>query len=231
MTEMLVEYLEQAARVAAVWGPLLVFFFMTVESSFVPFPSEVVMIPAGFLAARSEFFPGDPMAALVLAIACGLTGSLIGAYINYGIGWWLGRPFLHRYSRWFFLKPETLDHAEAIFREYGSVATFVCRLLPGIRQLISLPAGISGMKFSLFSFFTGLGAGIWVTILAVIGYRIGLSAQGLGYAEVLSRGGEALRRDMIWILLGCVVIVGAYVWLHRRVMHHRVPSSRGTDAA
>lgn len=221
MTETLVQYLEEAAKIAATWGPLLILFFMAVESSFIPFPSEVVMIPAGFLAARSELFPGDPHSAFALAVVCGLTGSMLGAYVNYGLGWWLGRPFLHRYGRWFFLKPQTLDHAEAIFREYGSVATFVCRLLPGIRQLISLPAGISGMKFGLFSLFTALGAGLWVMLLTWIGYRIGLQSQGLDYAQVIEQGKHVLHRDMIGILLGCAVIVGGYVWLHRRVMSHR----------
>lgn len=102
MTHMLVEYLEQVAVIAATWGPLLVLLFMTVESSFIPFPSEVVMIPAGFLAARSELFPGDPEAAFAIAVACGLAGSMLGAYINYGLSWWLGRPFLHKYGRYFF---------------------------------------------------------------------------------------------------------------------------------
>lgn len=228
MNDMLVEYLEQAARIAAVWGPLLIFFFMAVESSFIPFPSEVVMIPAGFLAARGELYPaGNPEGAFALAVVLGVAGSMAGAYVNYALGWWLGRPFLHKYSRWFFLKPETLDHAEAIFREYGSMATFVCRLLPGIRQLISIPAGISGMKFAPFSFFTALGAGLWVLLLTWIGYRIGVEAQGLTYAEVLDRGKHVLQRDMIWIFLGCAVVVAGYIWLHKRVMSHRPKSASG----
>lgn len=217
---MLVEYLEQAAVIAATWGPLLVLFFMTVESSFVPFPSEVVMIPAGFLAARSEFFPGDPEMAFGIAVVCGIAGSLIGAYINYGLSWWLGRPFLHRYGKWFFLKPHTVERAEAIFREYGAGATFVCRLLPGIRQLISIPAGVSGMKLGLFTFCTGAGAGIWVILLTWIGYSIGVQAQGLSYEEVLEQGKHVLKRDMVWILIACVVLFAGYVWLHRRVMGH-----------
>jgi len=220
MTHMLVEYLEQAAVIAATWGPLLVLFFMTVESSFIPFPSEVVMIPAGFLAARAEFFPGDPETAFAIAVACGLAGSMLGAYINYGLSWWLGRPFLHKYGKWFFLKPHTVERAEAIFLEYGAGATFVCRLLPGIRQLISIPAGVSGMKFSLFTICTAAGAGIWVVLLTWIGWSIGVQAQGLSYEEVLDQGKHILKRDMVWILIACVVLFGGYVWLHRRVMGH-----------
>lgn len=229
MTHALIEYLEQAAEIALVWGPLLVLIFMTVESSFIPFPSEIVMIPAGFLAARSEFYPGDPRAGFVIAIACGLAGSMLGAYINYALGWWLGRPFLHKYGRYFFLKPHTLDRAESIFREYGAGATFVCRLLPGIRQLISIPAGVSGMKFGLFSLCTAAGAGIWVILLTWIGYTIGLQAQGLSYEEVLDRGKHILKRDMIWIVLGCGIVFGGYIWLHRRVMQHKVEASSGEN--
>lgn len=229
MTHALIGYLEQAAEIAVVWGPLLVLFFMTVESSFVPFPSEIVMIPAGFLAARSEFYPGDPQSAFVISVVCGIAGSMLGAYINYGLGWWLGRPFLHKYGRYFFLKPHTLDRAEAIFREYGAGATFVCRLLPAIRQLISIPAGVSGMNFGVFSLCTAAGAGLWVILLTWIGYTIGLQAQGLSYEEVLERGKEVVKRDMLWIIIGVVVAFGGYVWLHRRVMQHKVEASSGEN--
>ena len=173
MTEFLAENLEQVAEIAKVWGPLLIFFFMAVESSFVPFPSEVVMIPAGFMAARKELFPGAPMQSMLLAILVGTVGSLAGAYVNYFLALKLGRPILHKHSRWFFLTPQKLDRAEEIFREYGEVATFLCRLIPAVRQLISIPAGLSKMHFARFSLFTGLGAGIWVAVLTVIGYHFG----------------------------------------------------------
>lgn len=219
MTDLLIEYLESAARLAVVWGPFLVFFFMTVESSFIPFPSEVVMIPAGFLAARGEIFPaGSPMAAVAIAIFCGTAGSLAGAWVNYFLGLKLGRPFLHRHAKWFFLKPEQLDHAEAIFREYGNMATFVCRLLPAIRQLISIPAGISQMNFARFSFFTGLGAGIWVTILTFMGYYFGTHSRDMSYEELVHHSKDLLKANLVWFVLGAAVLMGGYIWLHKRIM-------------
>jgi membrane protein DedA with SNARE-associated domain len=219
LTEFLVEHLEQMVEVAKVWGPLLIFAFMAIESSFIPFPSEIVMIPAGFMAARSELFPGDPIQAAGLAVVCGVVGSLAGAYVNYWLALKLGRPLLYRYSRWLFLSPEKLDRAEQIFREYGDVATFVCRLLPAIRQLISIPAGLSRMRFSRFSFFTGLGAGIWVVILTALGYQFGRQSRDLGYRELIERAKETLGDNLVWIVLGCAVIVVAYVYVHKRVLH------------
>ena len=158
--------------------PLLIFvfilFFMAVESSFIPFPSEVVMIPAGFLAYRYELLPGcGAWGGLIAAVLCGLAGSMIGAYVNYYLSAWLGRPFLHKYGKYFFLKEQALDRAEEIFRKYGDMVTFICRLLPAIRQLISIPAGLSRMNILRFSLYTGAGAGLWSAILAGIGFYFG----------------------------------------------------------
>ena len=171
MTEFIASHLDLAMQHAPVWGFILIFVFMAVESSFIPFPSEVVMIPAGFLAYRGGLSTGIPWLDLVLAVAVGLAGSLAGAYVNYALSIRLGRPFLHRYGKYFFLKESALDRAEEIFREYGELATFVCRMLPAIRQLISIPAGLSRMDFRRFTLFTALGAGIWVTVLALMGWR------------------------------------------------------------
>lgn len=221
MTEYLIRYIEQAAEIARVWGPFLIFFFMMVESSFVPFPSEVVMIPAGFMCARHELFPGPPVPSMMLAIFCGVLGSLVGAYINYYLALKLGRPVLYRYGKWFFLKPQALERAEEIFREYGDVTTFLCRLLPAIRQLISIPAGLSRMNFSRFSFFTGLGAGIWVVILTLIGFHFGHRTKTMTYAELVHAGKDILHHNLHWIVIGCVVLFVAYVWIHKSIMHKR----------
>ena len=216
MLDALIPYLEKMVAFGLTWGPLLVLAFMTVESSFIPFPSEIVMIPAGFMAARGEFFPGDySWGAFCLAVACGITGSLLGAWINYGLSLKLGRPFLHRWGRYFFLTPEKLDRAERLFREYGEVTTFVCRLIPVVRQLISIPAGISRMNLGRFSLFTGAGAGIWVAILASIGYWFGTTTQGLTYPQLVHQAKSMLDRDMIWILSGCVVLIVVYLWVHK----------------
>lgn len=217
MVEYLIPFLNQMVQLGMTWGPLLVLVFMTVESSFIPFPSEIVMIPAGFMAARGEFYPGDPVAgAIILIIACGIAGSLLGACINYALSSKLGRPFLHRYGKYFFLPADKLNRAEDLFRKYGEVTTFVCRLIPVVRQLISIPAGISHMNFFRFSLFTMAGAGIWVIILTFIGYGFGSTTEGMGYTELVHQGKALLNRHLIWILLGCALVMVVYIWIHRK---------------
>lgn len=204
------------AEFSLTWGPVLVLLFMTVESSFIPFPSEIVMIPAGFMAARGEFYPGEHiLGAVLIAIACGIAGSLLGAWLNYYLSLKLGRPFLHRWGKHFFLAPEKLDRAESVFRKYGEVTTFVCRLIPVVRQLISIPAGLSRMNFLRFSLFTGAGAGIWVIILTLLGYWFGATTDGMSYGDLVHAGKDLLKEHLIWIILGCVAIVAAYAWVHR----------------
>ena len=131
------------------------------------------------MAARGEFYPGtNEWYAFCLAITCGISGSLLGAYINYFLSMRLGRPFLHRWGKYFFLGNEKLDQAEGVFRKYGEVTTFVCRLIPVVRQLISIPAGISKMNFTRFTIFTSAGAGIWVIILTLLGFWFGGDYRG-----------------------------------------------------
>ncbi len=215
MIDYLIPFLEEMAKLGMTWGPILVFVFMTVESSFVPFPSEIVMIPAGFMAARGEFFPdGHVWAAVFLAIACGIAGSLAGAWINYFLSLWLGRPFLHRYGKYFFIAPHKLERAEELFLKYGDATTFICRLIPVVRQLISIPAGVSRMNFLRFSTFTGAGAGIWVIILTFLGYWFGTTTEGMGYGELVHKGKEMVMANLIWILLGCGALLAIYIWIH-----------------
>lgn len=131
MTEIIAEHIAAFAAHAHIWGLLLIFVFMTVESSFIPFPSEVVMIPAGFLAFRGELLTGNFWLDAALAILSGTAGSLAGAYVNYYLALHLGRRALYRYGKYFFLSEKTLARAEQFFRDYGDIGTFVCRLLPG----------------------------------------------------------------------------------------------------
>lgn len=221
MTEMLIQYIELGAELGRTWGPLIVLVLMAVESSFIPFPSEVVMIPAGFMAARGEFVPPDPVAAVLVAVIAGILGSLLGAFVNYGLSLRLGRPFLYRYGRYLFLSPAALDRAEEVFRRHGEITTFVCRLIPAVRQLISIPAGLSRMHFGRFALFTGLGAGIWVVLLTLAGYALGRGTLEMSYAELVHAGEALIREQLPWILLGLVVIVGVYIWMHRRILHGR----------
>jgi membrane protein DedA with SNARE-associated domain len=227
MTEFFVEYIELAAQHAHVWGFFLVFALMAIESSFIPFPSEVIMIPAGFLAYRGELTTGNPWMDVSVVVACGLLGSLAGAYVNYSLALWLGRPVLHRYGKYVFLKRKTIDRAEEIFNEYGDITTFVCRLIPAIRQLISIPAGLARMPLFRFTLFTALGAGIWSAILAAIGFYFGSLAEAMTYREMVYRGKAFLHDNYVWLFLALVLIVGVYAAVHHFVMKSPRRSASG----
>lgn len=221
MLDQLAAHLDSIAALAPVWGYALVFLFMAIESSFIPFPSEVVMIPAGFLAARGELTLHAPVADLALACAVGLLGSLAGAYFNYYLSAKLGEPFLRRYGKWFFLKPEALDRACEVFNRYGALTTFVCRLIPVIRQLISIPAGLARMPLGTFTFFTGLGAGIWTVLLALAGYGLGRTAGDITYNELVHRGKALIDANLVWVILGGALLAAAYVGVSKLVMRRR----------
>ncbi len=218
MTELLIEHIEWAVKYASVWGFLIVFILMTIESSFIPFPSEVVMIPAGFMAARGELPFGHPQLDMAVVFICGLSGSLSGAYINYYLAMALGRPFLYKYGKYFFIKPELLSRAEEVFLSYGEITTFICRLLPAIRQLISLPAGVARMPLAKFTIFTGLGAGIWSMVLIGIGYYFGNISGDMTYSELVHRGKSVITGHFSWIVVFIVLFICAYAIVHRMVM-------------
>lgn len=222
MLDALASQLDAIAALAPVWGFIFVLFFMAVESSFIPFPSEIVMIPAGFLAARGELTTGNPIVDLVIAIIAGLAGSLLGAYFNYFLSIKLGEPFLRKYGKWFFIKPEALDRACEVFNKYGGVTTFVCRLIPVIRQLISIPAGLAKMPLGKFTFFTGLGAGIWTAILGVVGYALGRTSGDITYLELVHKGKDMINDNLVWIILSAFALGAAYVAVSKFVMKHKI---------
>lgn len=222
MLDALASHLDSIAALAPVWGFLFVFIFMTVESSFIPFPSEIVMIPAGFMAARGELTTGNPICDLTIAIIAGTAGSLAGAYANYYLALKLGKPFLQKYGKWFFIKPEALDRACEVFNKYGSATTFTCRLIPVIRQLISIPAGVAKMPLGKFSFFTGLGAGIWTVILSVIGYILGASSSDITYSQLVHKGKAMIDSHLIWIVSGAVLLGGIYILASKLVMRKKL---------
>lgn len=143
-----------------------IFLLMAMESSVIPIPSELVMPPAGYLAQQGQMNA-------VAAIVCGTLGSLVGAYANYYAAHYLGRPLLLKYGKYVFITEEKFAKVEKFFLKHGEISTFVGRLLPVVRHLISLPAGLAGMNHLKFSLYTLLGAGIWVTVLTFIGYFIG----------------------------------------------------------
>ena len=222
MLDTLASHLDSIAALAPVWGFIFILFFMAVESSFIPFPSEIVMIPAGFLAARGELTTGMPIVDLLIAILAGLAGSLAGAYFNYFLSLKLGEPFLRKYGKWFFIKPEALDRACEVFNKYGNVTTFVCRLIPVIRQLISIPAGLAKMPLGSFTFFTGLGAGIWTAILAFVGYALGRSSGNITYLELVHKGKDMINDNLVWIILSAFILGGMYVMVSKFIMKHKI---------
>ena len=205
MLETIASHLDAIAALAPTWGLLFVFVFMAVESSF------------RFLAARGELALA-PLPALAAAIAVGVLGSLAGAFANYYLALWLGRPFLERYGKYFFVKPEPLARACEVFNRYGAATTFVCRLVPVIRQLISIPAGISRMPVASFALFTGLGAGIWTAILAAVGFAIGRSTADISYLELCTRGKDMAAAHLPLVVGGALALVALYFTASKLVM-------------
>ncbi|HOJ13477.1 MAG TPA: DedA family protein [Deltaproteobacteria bacterium] len=139
---------------------------MFLESTFFPVPSEIVIPPAGYLAARGEMN-------LVLVIMCGVAGSILGALFNYWLAVLLGRPLILRYGKYFLLPPKRFERVNAFFTAHGEISTFTGRLVPGLRHFISFPAGLARMKMTTFLGYTALGSAVWVTILAYIGKVVG----------------------------------------------------------
>lgn len=148
------------------WGYLGIFIMMAIESSFIPFPSEIVLVPAGYLASK-----GDMNITYIMISA--LLGSLVGSFVNYYLALTLGRKFLLKFGKYFFIQKETLEKMEKYFQKHGHISTFTGRLIPGVRQLISIPAGLSRMNLTEFTTYTTLGAGIWALILVIVGYFVG----------------------------------------------------------
>lgn len=151
---------------------------MTIESSFIPFPSEVVIPPAAYVAGKEDsnlHMTDNYIVNVLLIISFGTIGALLGAIINYILSMWLGRPIIYAFAdskigHLCLLSSEKVKKAEDYFNDHGKVSTFIGRLIPGIRQLISIPAGLSKMNFGQFLLYTFLGASIWNVVLALLGY-------------------------------------------------------------
>lgn len=150
------------------WGYLGIFLLMGMESSVIPIPSELILIPAGVLIA-------DGKMNLYLVFIVSLLGSFMGSLINYYVAMFVGRRFLYKYGKYFFVSHESLQKMDEFFLNHGHVSTFTGRLIPGARHLISIPAGLAKMDIKLFLIYTGAGAGLWSIILIALGYFIGKS--------------------------------------------------------
>lgn len=179
-------------------GYIGIFIMMFLESSFFPFPSEVVMIPAGYLAYKGEMN-------IYIVIFCGIAGSLTGALFNYFLAVKFGRQFLIKYGKYFFIKEETITKMEEFFKSHGHISTFSGRLIPAVRQYISFPAGLARMNLLVFSIYTTLGAAIWVVILTLLGYY-------LGDNQALIK--EYLRYIIAVILISLVLIA---FWYYKKL--------------
>jgi len=182
-------------ELAQTWGYIGIVLLMTLESCFIPFPSEIVMIPAGYLAQKNELD-------LSLCIACGVLGSVFGALINYYICFFWGKNFVLKFGKYFGINETKFNKFELFFNKHGAFSTFICRLLPGIRQYISMPAGLARMNLLSFIVFTGLGSAIWVSILVFLGYF-------LGENEELIK----LYLEQIVLIICAFVVVLSFVYL------------------
>ncbi len=187
-----------------------VFIFMVIESSFIPFPSEVIVPPAAYLACRNVGAGADMNIWMVVVIAT--AGALTGAFINYYLALWIGRPVVYKFAdsrlgHACLIDRQKVDKAEAYFDKHGAISTFIGRLIPAIRQLISIPAGISKMNIGQFALFTTLGALLWNSILAFLGYWLSTTVD----EKMLFEKVEEYNRYLTWagyaLALLCLVYI------------------------
>lgn len=185
---------------------LLVFLLMTVESSFIPFPSEVIVPPAAYLACTSDEVN------IVLVLVLATAGAIAGALINYGLSLWIGRPIVYRFADSRFghaclITREKVDKAEKYFDDHGAASTFIGRLIPAVRQLISIPAGLSRMNIGKFIIFTGLGALVWNSILAGLGYWLGKMVSPQDLYESVEKYNHYLTYAGLALGAACVIFI------------------------
>jgi membrane protein DedA with SNARE-associated domain len=197
------------ATVSALGYPGIVA-LMAMESSLIPLPSELVMPPAGYLAAKGQMDP-------VWATLAGALGSIIGALANYALAVTIGEPVLRRYGKYLLIANSSLDKAEAFFNRHGEISTLLGRLLPVVRHLISIPAGMARMPLRRFVLFTGLGAGVWCAILTYIGWLIGQHEGELN--EAVNQAFQAQAHQ--WLVYRVVpavvfILIGYALWVRRR---------------
>ncbi len=195
------------------WGYWGVFFLMAMESSIIPVPSEIVMPPAAFWAAQGKM-------SLWGVIIAGTLGSYFGSAVSYFVAQWVGLPLIQRYGKRFLISDEKIDFAQKIVGNYGVIGVFVSRLLPVVRHLISIPAGILKMPFLKFSFVTILGAGIWCAVLSWAGQElIGAHPELLNSPEALSAVIKSKLMGFVFAVGAFVVLYGGVVWMKKKSAH------------
>lgn len=189
---------------------LFVFLFMMVESSFIPFPSEVVVPPAAYLACTNTGVGSDMNIVMVVVMAT--LGALCGAFINYFLSMWVGRPIVYAFADSKFghaclIDRAKVDKAEAYFDKHGAVSTFIGRLIPAIRQLISIPAGLSKMNIGVFAIFTTLGALVWNIVLASLGYWLSLHVSPSELFDKVEQYNSYLTYAGYGLLVICIIYI------------------------
>jgi membrane protein DedA with SNARE-associated domain len=180
---------------------LIIFILMALESSFIPFPSEIVMIPAGYLVSQGKI-------SFIYSLLSSIAGCVFGAFINYYLANFLGIKMIKKYGKYFFLPEEKFFKIQKFFRNHGSISTFSGRLIPGIRQLISIPAGLSHMDLTKFTFYTAAGSGIWSFILLIMGF-------------VFGQNQELIMENMRMIILFTMIFVLITILLYIRYKKQR----------
>jgi membrane protein DedA with SNARE-associated domain len=193
------------------WGYLGIVLLMAMESSIFPVPSEIVMPPAAFLAAQGKMN-------LWLVILAGTFGSWLGSAITYLVSRYVGRPVVERWGKCFFVPPEKLERAERFLARYEAGGIFFARLLPVVRHLISIPAGIVRMPFGVFSAMTVIGSALWCSILAW--YGKGIAERNPDLMTDPEKMIHTIKHESLW-LIGGIAVVGALYFLMLRLTSHK----------
>jgi membrane protein DedA with SNARE-associated domain len=162
----MLDLIEKLLELVKEFGYLGIFIMTFIESTFIPIPAEITMIPAGYLAAKGEMN-------LFIIMIVSVIGTVCGALLNYWIAYHYGRNLIVSYGKYFFMNETKINNMEAYFAHHGSISTFTGRLIPGLRHYISFPAGLARMDLTKFCIYTALGGGIWMFILMMLGYLIG----------------------------------------------------------
>ncbi|MDA7704957.1 DedA family protein [Rickettsiales bacterium] len=203
MTEFITNILGNINLLIEQYNYLIIFALMAIESSFIPFPSEIIMIPAGYLASQGKI-------SFFYSLIASVAGCIFGAFINYYLAKFLGLKILKKYGKYLFLPEDKLQKIQKFFQNHGSISTFTGRLIPGIRQLISIPAGLSNMNLIKFTFYTAAGSGIWSLILLIMGFIFGQNQ-------------ELIMENMKIIIIFTMIFVLITIFLYIRYKKYKTP--------
>lgn len=196
---MLIELFAALSELVEKFGYIGIFVMTFVESTFVPIPSEITLIPAGYLIENGKL-------SFSLVLITSIIGTILGSLFNYYIAYHYGRTLLVKYGKYFFMDEGKLNTIEFFFQRHGAISTFSGRLLPGLKHFISFPAGLAKMDLKIFCIYTGLGAAIWSFLLLCVGYFIGTNEENFSdYLKIIN-----------WSLIGFIVFIGLFYYLKHR---------------